>query len=257
MEWHKWAALVFSSLFISMGTDAHAVTIDDVFVDGQAVPGTPVSGANCVEFSIGTTGGTDYGKMVIQGSNGTSAAKILAIEQGATCFGKPVHATRDRLFLVNTRITPKTTGVNVDLNIEYSADFGPTPNGAVVFGGFIKGTIFKNNTPQTCVGAPPNGPCQIVYKTLVFSQVDSLEHALPVVSKTNPLGGLFNLVIPANPAINVGTLNRTSHVVVTTKLPSTAHRTEIDSTSVMQGPPHEENKKGNNMTTKPPAKKES
>jgi len=239
MEWYKWAALVFCSLFMTMGADAYAVTIHDVYVLGTAVPGAPVSGPNCVEFSIGTTDGTDYGNVIIQGADGLNPASVRAIENNANCFGMTVNATRDRLFLVNARIIPKAGGVNVDLTIEYRGDFGPNPNGSVLFGGYMKGKFIKNNVGVTCSGnAPPNGPCKVVYETGVVSQVNGIEYPLPAITTTNPFGGSFNVAIPASSAINVSSLDRGLHAIITTKLPSTNHRLEIKSVEfVVQAPP--------------------
>lgn len=235
MEWHKWAALTFGSLFIALATNAYAVTIHDVYVMGQAVPGAPVSGPNCVEFSIGTVDGTDYGDLIIQGRDGINPATIRAIENNATCYGTTVNATRDRLFgLVNARIIPKATGVNIDLVIEYRADFGPTPNGSVVFGGSMKGIFRKNNVGVTCTGnSPPNGPCKVIYHTGVVSFVTGSESPLPEISTTNPLSGNFNVTIPASTAVNVGTLGRGFHAIVTTKLPTIDHTLEITSADIV------------------------
>ncbi len=239
MELHKWAALVFSSLFLTIGMDAYAVTIHDVYVDGTTVPGAPVSGPNCVEFSIGTKDGTDYDNLIIQGADGLNPARVRAIENNASCFGMTVNTTRDRLLLVNTRIIPKASGVNVDLTIEYRGTFGPSPNGSVVFGGYMKGKFLKNNLGQTCTGStPPNGPCKVIYETGVVSQVNGNEYPLPAISTNNPFGGSFNVTIPASAAINVGSIDRGLHAFITTKLPSTSHRLEIKSVEfVVQGPP--------------------
>ena len=234
MEWYKWAVLVFAWLFITVGADVYAqtVTIHDVFVMGTAVQGQPVSSTNgCASLIIGSAAGTgtDYGKLKIKGANGTDPARIVAVENGiSNCFGMAVNSTRDRLLLMNTLITPNTTGVNVDLTLEYRGDFDHTPDGLVVFGGNMTGTFRRNGAAVTCAGStPPNGPCKVVYDTGVFSQVDSLEHALPEISNTNPFGGSFNVPIPVNPAIDVGSSRRDLHAIITTKLPSTNHTLDI------------------------------
>lgn len=239
MERHKWAAQAFGSLFVALAANANAATIHDVYVLGVAVQGTPVGqGTTCVELSIGTTGGTDYGNLIIQGAVGDKPATIRAIENNASCFGMTVDAIRDRLLLVNTRIIPKSGGVNIDLTIEYRGDFGPNPNGSVVFGGYMKGKFIKNNVGVTCTGnTPPNGPCKSVYDTGVVSPVGGPEYPLPEISTTNPLGGSFNVNIPASSAINVGSLNRGLHAIVTTKLPTINHSLEIKAEDVILGPP--------------------
>ena len=237
MECHKWAVGIFVLMSISMVAEAHAVTISDVYVDGQAVGGAPVSGANCIDFTIGTADGTDYTNTTIQGADGMNPARILAIENNYSCYGLASSA-RDRLILVNTRIIPRTA--NTNLTLEYRGLFGPSPNGSVVFGGSMRGKFFLNNVAVSCTGStPPNGPCKVIYDTGIFSLVDGTEHGLPEITTLNPFGGSFNVVIPNSTAINVGTQNRTHHAQITTILPTLNHRLEIKGTDsfVSQGPP--------------------
>jgi hypothetical protein len=235
MRKYRLTANVFGLLFFGLFANVHAatVTIHDVLVMGQAVPGS-ASGNNCAEFTIGTAGGTNYGNLVIQGADGINPAKIQAVENGANCYGITVNQTRDQLVLANTRVTPTSTGVNVNLTIEYRADFGPVPDGTASFGGSMKGVFRNGNVAVTCGAAPPNGPCQVTYSAAVVSQGNQTN--LQPISSTNPFNGLFNVTIPLT-NINVGTgLNRTFRDTVTIKLPSTNHRLEVTEFK-QHGPP--------------------